>query len=302
MNLLKERRVIIMWQQKSFDNQEQKGMLYLVPTPIGNLEDMSFRAIRILKEVDLIAAEDTRNTKKLLHYFEIETPLISYHEHNKESSGEKLIHKLKEGLKIALVSDAGMPAISDPGYELVHEAIKEKITVVPLPGANAALTSLIASGLSCQPFYFYGFLHRSKREKLDQLESLKQQQATLIFYESPHRLKETLMLMGQVLGNREIALCRELTKRFEEFIRGNLQEVIHWATEDEIRGEFCLIVEGSKEQPEDKESWWAGLTIREHVNHYISVKHQTSKEAIKLTAKDRGVHKREVYHVYHIDE
>ncbi len=292
----------MMWQQKSFENEEQKGILYLVPTPIGNLEDMSYRAIRILKEADLIAAEDTRNTKKLLHYFEIETQVVSYHEHNKETSGDKLIHKLKEGLKVALVSDAGMPAISDPGYELVSGAIKEKIAVVPLPGANAALTSLIASGLSCQPFYFYGFLHRHKREKLEQLEGLKQQQATLIFYESPHRLKETLTLMEQVFGNREIALCRELTKRFEEFIRGSLQEIIQWANEDEIRGEFCIIVEGSKEQAPSTESWWDELSIEEHVNHYISVKQQTSKEAIKLTAKDRGLPKREVYQAYHINE
>lgn len=291
---------MIMWQQKSFDNQEQKGILYLVPTPIGNLEDISYRAIRILKEADLIAAEDTRNTMKLLHYFEIETPIVSYHEHNKESSGEKLIHKLKDGLKIALVSDAGMPAISDPGYELVNSAINEKITVVPLPGANAALTSLIASGLSCQPFSFFGFLHRNKREKLKQLESLKQQQATLIFYESPHRLKETLALMEQVLGNRKITLCRELTKKFEEFIRGSLKEIIQWANQDEIRGEFCLIVEGSNEQVEDTDSWWAELTLEEHVHYYITVKKQTSKEAIKLTAKDRGVPKREVYQAYHL--
>ncbi|GHI00891.1 16S rRNA (cytidine(1402)-2'-O)-methyltransferase [Neobacillus kokaensis] len=291
-----------MWQQKSFENEEQKGILYLVPTPIGNLEDMSYRAVRILKEADLIAAEDTRNTKKLLHYFEIDTQIVSYHEHNKESSGEKLIQKLKEGVKIALVSDAGMPAISDPGYELVSGAISEKVAVVPLPGANAALTSLIASGLSCQPFYFYGFLHRNKREKLEQLEALKHQQATLIFYESPHRLKETLTLMEQVFGSREIALCRELTKKFEEFIRGSLQDVIQWANEDEIRGEFCLIVQGSNDQEAGQEEWWTDLTMEEHVNHYISVKQLTSKEAVKQTAKDRGLPKREVYQAYHIDE
>jgi 16S rRNA (cytidine1402-2'-O)-methyltransferase len=292
-----------MWQQKSFENEEQKGILYLVPTPIGNLEDMSFRAIRILKEADLIAAEDTRNTRKLCNYFEIGTPVVSYHEHNKESSGEKLIHKVKEGLKIALVSDAGMPAISDPGYELVKDAITENVTVVPLPGANAALTSLIASGLPCQPFYFYGFLDRNKKEKRRELEGLKRQAATMIFYESPHRLKETLALMVEILGDRRISLCREITKKFEEFIRGNLKEAMAWANQGEIRGEFCLIVEGAvEEQTEEEPNWWDQLTIEDHVNHYIKLKNIASKEAIKQTAKDRGLNKREVYQAYHIEE
>ncbi|WP_307414012.1 16S rRNA (cytidine(1402)-2'-O)-methyltransferase [Neobacillus ginsengisoli] len=291
-----------MWQQKSFENEEQKGILYLVPTPIGNLEDMSFRAIRILKEADLIAAEDTRNTKKLCNYFEIGTPVVSYHEHNKETSGEKLIHKVKEGVKIALVSDAGMPAISDPGYELVAAAIREKVAVVPLPGANAALTSLIASGLICQPFYFFGFLDRNKKEKRSQLESLKKQMATLVFYESPHRLKETLSIMLEIFGDRNIALAREVTKKFEEFIRGSLQEAITWANEDEIRGEFCLIIEGAKDQLEEETCWWEHLTLDEHVNHYISLKNISSKEAIKQTAKDRGLNKRDVYQAYHIEQ
>jgi 16S rRNA (cytidine1402-2'-O)-methyltransferase len=293
-----------MWQQKSFDNEAQKGILYLVPTPIGNLEDMSFRAVRILKEADLIAAEDTRNTKKLCNYFEIQTPVVSYHEHNKESSGEKLIHKIKEGLKIALVSDAGMPAISDPGYELVEAAISEKVTVVPLPGANAALPALIASGLTCQPFYFYGFLNRSKKEKRTELESLKRQTGTLVFYESPHRLKETLTVMYEILGNRKAAICRELTKKFEEFIRGNLSELLEWVHQDEIRGEFCLIIEGADENTlkEEESSWWETLSIEEHVNHYINVKDIPSKEAIKQTAKDRSINKREVYQAYHIDQ
>jgi 16S rRNA (cytidine1402-2'-O)-methyltransferase len=293
-----------MWQQKSFENEAQKGILYLVPTPIGNLEDMSFRAVRILKEADLIAAEDTRNTKKLCNYFEIQTPVVSYHEHNKESSGEKLIHKIKDGMKIALVSDAGMPAISDPGYELVEAAISEKVTVVPLPGANAALPALIASGLTCQPFYFYGFLDRSKKGKKTELESLKKQTGTLVFYESPHRLKETLSSMYDILGNRKVAICRELTKRFEEFIRGNLSEVVEWAHQDEIRGEFCLIIEGADESKlkEEESSWWENLSIEEHVNHYITEKDIPSKDAIKQTAKDRGINKREVYQAYHIDQ
>ncbi|WP_160725689.1 16S rRNA (cytidine(1402)-2'-O)-methyltransferase [Bacillus sp. USDA818B3_A] len=292
-----------MWQQKSFENEADKGILYLVPTPIGNLEDMSFRAIRILKEADVIAAEDTRNTKRLCNYFEIDTPVVSYHEHNKETSGEKLIEKIKQGFKVALVSDAGMPAISDPGYELVQAAISELAAVVPLPGANAALTALIASGISCQPFYFYGFLHRNKKEKRSELETLRSQKATLIFYESPHRLKETLSIMLEVLGNRKIVICRELTKKFEEFIRGTLEEINEWAHSDEIRGEFCLIVEGTDlVENEEELSWWQELSVEEHVNHYITVQNSTSKEAIKQTAKDRGLNKREVYQVYHIDE
>jgi 16S rRNA (cytidine1402-2'-O)-methyltransferase len=292
-----------MWQQKSFENENQKGILYLVPTPIGNLEDMSFRAIRLLKEADFIAAEDTRNTKKLCNYFEIKTPIVSYHEHNKESSGIKLLEKLKEGVKIALVSDAGMPTISDPGYELVAAALTEGLTVVPLPGANAALTALIASGLPCQPFYFYGFLNRQKREKKKELETLKKQTATIIFYESPHRLKETLTLLEAVLGDRRIVLCRELTKKYEEFIRGTITEAIDWANQEEIRGEFCLIVEGADEDAAEEEtSWWVDLTIEEHVNHYISTQGISSKEAIKLTAKDRGLQKRDVYQAFHIED
>jgi 16S rRNA (cytidine1402-2'-O)-methyltransferase len=291
----------MMWQQKSFENEATKGILYLIPTPIGNLEDMSFRAIRLLKEADLIAAEDTRNTKKLCNYFEIGTPVVSYHEHNKETSGDKLIQKVKEGLKIALVSDAGMPAISDPGYELVLAATREKVTVVPLPGANAALTSLIASGLPCQPFYFFGFLNRNKKEKRTELEGLKWQSATLIFYESPHRLKETLAAMLDVLGNRNVAICRELTKKYEEFIRGTIEEVIAWTHQDEIRGEFCLIVEGTDQQQEEAPSWWQNLTLEEHVNHYISEKSLPSKEAIKQTAKDRDMNKRDVYQAYHVE-
>ena len=174
-----------MWQQKSFDQEQTKGILYLVPTPIGNLEDMSFRAIRILKEADYIAAEDTRNSKKLCHYFEIDTPLISYHEHNKETSGWKIIQLLKEGAKIALISDAGLPTISDPGFELVVSAVEEQLTVVPLPGANAALTALIASGLSTQPFYFFGFLNRQKKEKRRQLEQLKTLKQQPLFMKLP---------------------------------------------------------------------------------------------------------------------
>jgi len=274
------------------------GILYLVPTPIGNLEDITFRALRILKEVDMIAAEDTRQTKKLLNHFDISTPVASYHEHNKYSSGRKIIERLLEGKNVALVSDAGTPAISDPGYDLVHEALQKGCPVVPLPGANAALTALIASGLPTDHFYFFGFLDRNKREKKKQLESLKYFHDTLIFYEAPHRLRETLELMREVFGNRNIVISRELTKRFEEFIRGDMESVIRWARGTEIRGEFCIIVEGSKEE-ESTGEWWENLSILEHVNYYIKEKELSAKEAIKQTAKDRNMAKRDVYQEYH---
>ena len=293
----------IMQQQKSFEREDEKGILYLVPTPIGNLEDISFRSLRILKEANLIAAEDTRNTKKLCNYFEIETPISSYHEHNKDVSGKRMIEQLHQGAKIALVSDAGMPTISDPGYELVQVAIEEGLTVVPLPGANAALTALIASGIQPQPFYFYGFLQRGKKEKRKELEKLTRQSATLIFYESPHRLRETLVLMAEILGkDRNIVLCRELTKKFEEFIRGNLSEAVTWVENSEIRGEFCLIVEGGDGQEQEESSnWWESFTIEEHVEHYLENQEMTSKEAIKQTAKDRGMNKRDIYQAYHVE-
>ncbi|PLT32634.1 16S rRNA (cytidine(1402)-2'-O)-methyltransferase [Bacillus sp. V5-8f] len=291
-----------MWQQKSFENEGNKPILYLVPTPIGNLEDMSFRAARILKEADIIAAEDTRNTRKLCNHFGIDTPVVSYHEHNKETSGRQIIERLLSGQTVALVSDAGMPTISDPGYELVKQALAEKIAVVPLPGANAALTALISSGLSPQPFYFYGFLARGTKEKKHELESLKKLTSTWILYESPHRLKDTLKTLLEILGDRRIVLCRELTKKFEEFIRGNLSDILIWASESEIRGEFCIIIEGaSQAEEEEQQNWWDGLGLVEHVDHYIHGQNLHSKDAIKQVAKDRGVNKRDVYQAYHVD-
>lgn len=289
--------------QKSFDGQSDMGILYLVPTPIGNLEDMTFRAIQTLKDVDYIAAEDTRQTKKLCHVYEIDTPLTSYHEHNKDSSGHKLIEWLKEGKNIALVSDAGLPTISDPGAEVVRDFTNIGGYVVPLPGANAALTALIASGITPQPFFFYGFLDRQKKEKKKQLEALKKRQETIIFYEAPHRLKETLTLMKEVWGNRNIAITRELTKKFEEFIRGDLESVLTWAVENQIRGEFCLVVQGNDQDEEElnEEAWWKSLSEKEHVIHYIK-EGLTSKEAIKRTAVERGVPKRNIYDAYHIEQ
>jgi 16S rRNA (cytidine1402-2'-O)-methyltransferase len=289
-------------QQKSFHNDEKEvGDLYLVPTPIGNLEDMTFRAIKILKEVDLIAAEDTRQSKKLCNHFEIETPIFSYHEHNKETSGNRVLDYLQQKKNIALISDAGMPTISDPGSELVKQVLALGGSVIPLPGANAALTALIASGISPQPFYFFGFLDRQKKEKKHQLETLRNRKETIILYESPHRLKDTLQLMSEYFGDRSICLSRELTKKFEEFIRGTISEAIKWSEENEIRGEFCIIIEGSYEVENlSEEVWWNHMSIKDHVEHYIQ-QDLSSKDAIKRVSTERNIQKRDVYQAYHID-
>ena len=281
---------------------EDGSCLYLVATPIGNLEDMTMRAIRILKEADIIAAEDTRNTKKLCNYFDIDTPLVSYHDHNQEQGGEKLLQFLREGKTVALVSDAGLPCISDPGADIAAKAIEEDFAVVPVPGANAAITALIASGLVPQPFYFYGFLSRYKKDRRDSLELLKKRHETVLFYEAPHRLKDTLKDMQAIFGDRRIVMARELTKKFEEFLRGTLEEAVEWANNNEIRGEFCLVVEGNlNEEDIDEEKWWDQLSIIEHVNHLIENQKISSKEAIKEVAKVRNLAKRDVYQQYHIE-
>lgn len=281
---------------------EDGSCLYLVATPIGNLEDMTMRAIRILKEADIIAAEDTRNTKKLCNYFDIDTPLISYHDHNQEQGGEKLLQFLREGKTVALVSDAGLPCISDPGADIAAKAIEEDFAVVPVPGANAAITALIASGLVPQPFYFFGFLSRHKKDRRESLESLKKRHETILFYEAPHRLKDTLKDMQAIFGNRRIVMARELTKKFEEFLRGTLEEAVEWANNNEIRGEFCLVVEGNlNEENIDEVNWWDQLSIVEHVNHLIENQKISSKEAIKEVAKVRNLAKRDVYQQYHIE-
>ena len=281
--------------QKSF--KQEGASLYLVATPIGNLGDMTPRCIETLKSVDLIAAEDTRHTKKLCHAFEIETPLTSYHEHNKDSKGNQIIALLEEGKNIALVSDAGLPCISDPGYEIVADAIKAGYAVVPIPVANAALSALIASGLVPQPFLFYGFLNRVKSKKKKELEDLKYQPFTTIYYESPHRIKETLQVMLEILGNRRVVIARELTKQYEEFIRGTIQEILEVA--DELRGEMVVIVEGTTEKKEEV-VWWQDLDIIEHVNYYIEQGHSPN-ESIKRVAKERKLAKNEVYRTFHIN-
>lgn len=288
--------------QKSTEH-EQSSCLYLVATPIGNLEDMTMRAIRILKEVDIIAAEDTRNTRKLCNYFEISTPLISYHDHNIQAGGEKLLELLREGKRIALVSDAGLPCISDPGADIAAKAVKEGFAVVPIPGANAALSALIASGLTTQPFFFYGFLSRNKKDRKLEIEKLQKRQESVILYESPHRLKESLRDMQSIIeGSRKIVLARELTKKFEEFLRGTLDEAVEWVEQAEIRGEFCIVLEGNEDAVETEETpWWSELTLEAHVDKLIEEKEYTSKEAIKEVAIQRGLSKREVYQNYHVE-
>lgn len=288
--------------QKSTEH-EQSSCLYLVATPIGNLEDMTMRAIRILKEVDIIAAEDTRNTKKLCNYFEISTPLMSYHDHNQLAGGEKLLDLLRQGKRIALVSDAGLPCISDPGADIGAKAVSEGFAVVPIPGANAALSALIASGLSTQPFFFYGFLSRNKKERKEEITKIQKRQESVILYESPHRLKDALKDMQAIMdGSRKIVLARELTKKFEEFLRGTIDEAVAWVEHSEVRGEFCIVLEGSSEESvfEQESPWWEQLSIEEHVNNIIEEKQCTSKEAIKEVAIQRGLSKREIYQNYHV--
>lgn len=288
--------------QKSFAN-EIEGAIILVPTPIGNLEDITYRALNTLKTATVIAAEDTRNTRKLLNYFEITTPLTSYHEYTKKEKIEKLINEAERGAKIAVVSDAGMPAISDPGTDIVEAALERNIKVIVLPGANAALSALVGSGLSTEEFYFYGFLPRKKKEMVEVLERLRSIPATLLFYESPFRVKQTLNVLHETLGNREIALARELTKRFEEYIRGTTEEVLTWTETNELKGEFVIVVEGASEDESDTlGDWWTGLDMKEHVEHYMDKEGLSSKEAIKQTAVDRGIPKREVYQNYHIQK
>lgn len=272
------------------------GILYLCATPIGNLEDITLRCIRILKEVDIIAAEDTRQTIKLLNHFEIKKTMVSYHEHNKYDKGKELVNLLLEGKSIALVSDAGMPAISDPGEELVKLCIEHSISVIPVPGASASLTALIISGLSTRSFCFEGFLPANKKEKREKLQQLAEETRTIILYESPHRIKETLLDLQQYLGDRHISVSRELTKKFEETLRGNISEVHSILKQRDIKGEFVVVIEGmNKKDLIDKEAKkWDNITIEQHILMYLE-QGMDKKEAIKKVAEDRKLPKKEVY-------
>lgn len=274
------------------------GKLYLVATPIGNLEDITIRALKVLKEVDLIAAEDTRHTLGLLNHFEISKPLISYYKQTEKARSGILIEKLKEGKNIAVVSDAGTPGVSDPGEEIVKAAIENNIEIIPIPGACALINALIASGLSTKEFSFIGFLSAVKKEKKDKLEEIKYETRTLILYEAPHKLKGTLELILEVLGDRKIVLARELTKIHEEFIRDNVSNIL--ARIDEIKGEFVILIEGSSVSKKDIETDNINnLSLDEHYNMYEA--HGLSKkDIIKKIAKDRNVNKNEIYQ-YFID-
>lgn len=281
---------------------KEKGTLYLCATPIGNLEDITYRALRILKEVDLVAAEDTRHTKKLFNHFEINTQLISYHEHNKESRGPELIEYLLEGKNIAIVSDAGIPGISDPGTPLVELAIEADIKIVPIPGANAALSALICSGLDTTTFMFIGFLPKTKKHRKKVLESIKSYPATLILYESPHRILDTLEELAEELGDRKISVARELTKKFEEHVRGTIAGVIEHFKLTAPRGEFCLIIEGHEEvAAEPMEIKGHEDLIKEEVGRLV-LKGLNKKDAIKQVASKFSLNKREVYQLICIND
>ncbi len=280
-----------MIRQQSF--KEGQNSLYLVATPIGNLQELTPRAISILKEVDLIAAEDTRNTMKLLSHFDIHTKVIAHHAHNEKQSTEGIIQLLHEGKNIALVSDAGYPLISDPGQTLVPRAIEEGFAVIPVNGSSAMLSALVASGLCAMPFYFHGFLSSKTSQAKKELAELKTMKCTMVFYEAPHRIEDTLKVMQEVLGDRKISLCRELTKRFEEFVRGKISEVLEVVSE--LKGEMVLVVEGSNE--EEKETVDVLKLVEELMNDGFS-----TSAAIKEAAKQTGISKNEIYRQVHATE
>lgn len=270
------------------------GNLYLVATPIGNLEDITLRAINTLKEVDLIAAEDTRHTMKLLNHLKIKKTLISYYKETEKIKSDILIEKIINGKNIALVSDAGTPAISDPGEEIIKKAIENNINIIPIPGACAFVNALICSGLSTKEFIFIGFLSKNAKDKKKKLEELKNENKTIIFYESPHKIKSTLENILEILGNRKIVLARELTKIHEEFIRGRILDILE--KEQELRGEFVIIVEGTEKKEEEKE-FLNSLTLEEHYKYYLN-KNLDKKEIIKKIAKDRNKNKNEIYQYF----
>lgn len=274
---------------------QKKGNLYIIATPIGNLEDITLRAIRILKEVDLIAAEDTRHTLKLLNHLEISKPLISYHRHNEEIRAEELIKELKTGKNIGLVSDAGTPGICDPGEEIIKKCIEESIKVVPIPGACAMINALITSGISTKEFIFLGFLPLNKKSRKEKLEEIKNANKTIILYEAPHKLKNTLNDLSDILQSREVVLARELTKIHEEYIRGTVKELMEKT--DNLKGEMILIIEKNNKENEEELNSLNNLTLEEHYNFYEK-RGLNKKEIIKKIAKDRNVSKNEIYQYF----
>jgi len=273
-----------------------EGILYLCATPIGNLKDISLRALEILKTVDVVAAEDTRNSIKLFNHYEIDTPLTSYHEYNKVEKAYKLIDMLKDGKNIALITDAGTPGISDPGEVLVKMCHEEGITVTSLPGPVACIDALILSGFSTRRFVFEGFLPKEKKERAEVLDDIAKETRTVILYEAPHHLKGTLDELKVLGENRNIALCRELTKKYEEISRKTIAEAIEYYKDNEPRGEYVLVIEGLDKAvlKEEQQKKWEEMTIEEHMAVYES-EGIDNKEAMKMVAKDRGVSKRDIY-------
>ena len=272
------------------------GTLYLCATPIGNLEDMTLRAIRILKEVDLIAAEDTRNSIKLLNHFEIKTPMTSYHEYNKIEKGHKLVERLLCGEDIALITDAGTPGISDPGEELVQMCREAGVSVTAVPGAAACITALTISGLSTRRFAFEAFLPTDKKERQAVLKELQEETRTIVLYEAPHRLVKTLGVLKDTLGNRNIRVCRELTKRHETVYEATMEEALAYYETNEPKGECVLVIEGKSREEirEEEQARWEEMSLNEHMAYYEK-QGIDRKEAMKCVAKDRGVSKRDVY-------
>ncbi|WP_066825929.1 16S rRNA (cytidine(1402)-2'-O)-methyltransferase [Clostridium tepidiprofundi] len=272
------------------------GMLYLVPTPIGNLKDITLRALEVLKSVDLIAAEDTRVTLKLLNHFQIKKPLISYHKYNENVKSENIIQRIKEGNNIALVTDAGTPGISDPGSVIVSKCIEEGIDFEVLPGASAFTTALVYSGLDTTKFLFRGFLPRENKYRIPVINELKDRRETLIFYEAPHRIISTLQFLYDNLGNREVALCRELTKLHEEIKRITLKDAIEYYNDNSPRGEYVIVVQGKSDYEIEKENMaeWEDMSIKEHILKYMN-EGLNKKEAVKKVAKDRNLPKKEIY-------
>ena len=273
------------------------GILYLVATPIGNLEDMTFRAVRILQEVDLIAAEDTRNSIKLLNHFDIKKQMTSYHEFNRFDKAEVLIDHLEAGENIALITDAGTPGISDPGEVLVSMCVDRGITVVPVPGAVAGINALIASGQSTGKFCFEGFISQDKKERKETLERISREERTMIIYEAPHRLTKTLEVLAETLGlQRSLTICKELTKKHETFIKTTLGEALDIYKKEEPRGEYVLIIAGKPEEEiqQEKNALWQDITVEEHLQKYLD-EGMSKKDAAKQVAADRGLPKRDVY-------
>ena len=275
------------------------GCLYLVATPIGNLEDMTFRAVRILQEADEIAAEDTRNSRKLLTHFDIHTSMTSYHEFNKYDKAEVLVQKMSEGRTIALITDAGTPGISDPGEVLVQRCYEAGIPVIPVPGACAAVNALVASGQGTRRFSFEAFLPQDKKERRQVLRELHAETRTIVLYEAPHRLVKTLEELAEVQGDRPVTICKELTKKHESFRKTTLREALEFFQEEEPRGEYVLVIAGKtrEEQEQERQAQFEDLSIPEHMAHFLE-EGMTEKEAMKAVAQERGIPKREVYQAW----